>query len=371
MTFSSFLKFIVGIALLGCTSSYAQNSAGRVPNTYKASLIAKIEGIPWGLEFKNQDEIFITQKEGKVFSYNLKAKSLNEIKGAPASVVHGQGGLLDLMLHPDFTKNSILYFSYTKKVGDHFSTAIAMGQLEGNEIKNLRDIFVANNASKNGVHFGSRIVHDGNGHLFFSVGDRGERGLAQKLDADQGKIHRMTLEGQTPSDNPFVKNRQARKTIWSWGHRNPQGLVYDFKNKILYEHEHGPRGGDEINIVVKGKNYGWPLVTFGKEYYGPKISKYTSKRGFEDPLYQYTPSIAPSGLEFYTGDVYPEFKGQLFLGALAYTHLNVLDIRNPKKITETRLFRDLKERVRDVKQSPNGEVYYTTDSGGIYKLEKN
>lgn len=368
---SFFNLFKVVMTLFFCGLGYAQNADKPKTNLYKASLITQIEGIPWSLEFKNQDEIFITQKEGKFFSYNLKTKSLNEIKGAPASVVHGQGGLLDLMLHPDFTKNSILYFSYTKKVGDNFTTAIAMGQLEGNAIKNLRDIFVANNANKNGVHFGSRIVHDGNGHLFFSVGDRGERDLAQKLDADQGKVHRMTLEGRTPSDNPFVKNKQARKTIWSWGHRNPQGLVYDLKNKILYEQEHGPRGGDEINIVVKGKNYGWPLVTFGKEYYGPKISKYTTKKGFEDPLYQYTPSIAPSGLELYTGDVYPEFQGQLFLGALAYTHLNVLDIRNPKKITETRLFGDLKERVRDVKQSPSGEVYYTTDSGNIYKLEKN
>lgn len=337
---------------------------------YKADKVTQVEGIPWSIEFKNPEEMFIAVKEGKLILYNLKTKTSKEIKGAPASQVHGQGGLLDIMLHPDFAKNSKMYFSYTKKVGDAFTTAVALGQIVNDEVKDLKDLFVANPANKNGVHFGSRIVHDGEGYIYFSVGDRGERDLAQKLEVDQGKIHRLTLDGKTPSDNPFVKNKSARKTIWSWGHRNPQGMVYDFKNKILYEHEHGPRGGDEINIIKKGKNYGWPLVTFGKEYYGPKISNHTSKKGFEDPIYQYTPSIAPSGLELYTGQDLSGITNKLVLGALAYTHVNVLNISDLKNVSELRLFRDKKERVRDVKQSPNQKLYYTTDSGNVYRIDK-
>lgn len=337
---------------------------------YKADKVTQVEGIPWSIEFKNPEEMFIAVKEGKLILYNLKTKTSKEIKGAPASQVHGQGGLLDIMLHPDFAKNSKMYFSYTKKVGDAFTTAVALGQIVNDEVKDLKDLFVANPANKNGVHFGSRIVHDGEGYIYFSVGDRGERDLAQKLEVDQGKIHRLTLDGKTPSDNPFVKNRNARKTIWSWGHRNPQGMVYDFKNKILYEHEHGPRGGDEINIIKKGKNYGWPLVTFGKEYYGPKISNHTSKKGFEDPIYQYTPSIAPSGLELYTGQDLSGITNKLVLGALAYTHVNVLNISDLKNVSELRLFRDKKERVRDVKQSPDQKLYYTTDSGNVYRIDK-
>lgn len=336
---------------------------------YKVTPVTQVKGIPWGIEFKNESELFISMKDGRLFLYNIKSKALQDIKGTPKSKVHGQGGLLDIMLHPEFAKNSRIYFSYTKEIEGNFTTALAFGTLANNEVKNLKEFFVANHASKNSIHFGSRIVHDGK-YIYFSVGDRGERDRAQSLDADQGKIHRMTLEGQTPEDNPFVKNKQARKTIWSFGHRNPQGLVYDLKNKILYEHEHGPRGGDEVNIIEKGKNYGWPVVTFGREYYGPKISKHTSLKGYVDPIYQYTPSIAPSGLEFYTGTKFPEWTGKLILGALAYTHLNVLDIKDRTNIKEQRLFQDRNERVRDVKQSPSGDLYYSTDNGQIYKLTK-
>lgn len=333
--------------------------------TYK--IVAELDSAPWALEFLDEDSLLITLKKGDLLRVNLKnQKTSKKIIGAPKSSEYGQGGLLDLMLHPDFSKNRVLYFTYTKKIKGGYTTAVAKGALEKNSIKNLKEIFVANNPSTKSQHFGSRIVHDGKGYIYFTVGDRGNRNLAQDLSADQGKVHRLKLDGSTPKDNPFFKNKKAQKTVWSLGHRNPQGLVYDFKNNILYEQEHGPKGGDEINIIKKGANYGWPKVTFGKEYYGPKISKYSSKKGFEDPLYQFTPSIAPSGLEFYKGNNISFLKTALISGALALTHLNVLDVSNKKNVKEVRYFDSLDERVRDVKQSPGGQLYFLADSGRVY-----
>lgn len=360
--------FIISLFLLSCSLD-AKDKKILEPNpNINTEKIVEVKGIPWGLEFISPEEFIVTLKEGKIFTYNIKTKNLKAVKGGPLSSVHGQGGLLDIMLHPDFKTNFLVFFSYTKKMDDLYTTAIATGELRNNEITKIKDIFVANNPNKNHIHFGSRIVHDGNGHLFFTVGDRGERKLAQSLQADQGKVHRIYLDGSIPKDNPFFNQEKVQKTIWSFGHRNPQGLVYDFKNKILYEQEHGPRGGDEINIVVKGKNYGWPEVTFGREYHGPRISKFTTKKGYQDPIYQFTPSIAPSGLELYTGDKFPDLKGTLLSGALAYTHFNVLHIKDLKNMTETRYFENLKERVRDIKQSPTGDLYFSTDSGKIYRL---
>jgi glucose/arabinose dehydrogenase len=361
--------FIFGSMMILCSGFSSSRGADlKTPeeNKLKAELIVKLKDAPWAIEFTDEDTALITLKKGDLLRLDLKTKKTSKINGAPASTIYGQGGLLDLMLHPDFDKNKTLYFSYTKKVVGGYTTAVAKGVLEKNAIKNLKEFFVANNPSTKSQHFGSRMVHDGKGHLYFTMGERGVRDLAQDLAADQGKVHRLKLDGSTPKDNPFFNKKNAQKTIWSYGHRNPQGLVYDFKKNLLYEQEHGPKGGDEINIILKGANYGWPKVTYGKEYYGPKISDFKTKKGFEDPLYQFTPSIAPSSLELYKGGDISFLNNKLISGALALTHLNVLDISDEKSIKEFRYFDDMDERVRDVKQSPKGALYFLTDSGGVY-----
>lgn len=350
------LGFLLSLILIFPFTAFSK-SHSKTPD-----LVAKdLGGIVWSIEFISPKEILFSLKSGRIKVLDLNTKKITEIKSPPPSSDWGQGGLLDLHLHPDFTKNKIIYLAYTKKLEKGYSTAIAMARLENEALTDLKEIFVSNDPNNNKQHFGSRIVHDDQGYLFFTVGDRGERDLAQRLDSDAGKIHRLKLDGSTPEDNPFVKTKNARKTIWSYGHRNPQGLVFDFKNKILWEQEHGPRGGDEINRIVKGKNYGWPIVTYGKEYWGPKIGT-TKKEGMEQPLFHYTPSIAPSGLEIWNGD--------LFSGALKLTHLNRLDLdsKSRKAIKEERWFEDLGERIRDVKLDPQSQLYFSTDSGKIFKV---
>lgn len=350
---------------------FAQEPKAEKP-PFRVENLASVQDTVWSMEFPDSENLLFTEKSGQLKLLNLKSKKITSIGGLPASSVHGQGGLMDLFLHPDYSKNKTLYLSYTKKMGGDYTTAIAMGILSGNKITNLKDIFVANNASSKSQHFGSRITTDGKGHLFFSVGDRGQRELAQDLTADQGKIHRINLDGSLPKDNPFANDPAARKSIWSLGHRNPQGLVYDQQTDTLWEQEHGPRGGDEINKVEKGKNYGWPVITYGREYWGinTKIGD-THKKGLEQPAKYFVPSIAPSGLDIYRGSQFPEWQNSLFSGALALTHINRLQLdKNLKIIKEERLLDDQGERIRDVKAGPDGNLYFSTDSGKISRLLK-
>jgi glucose/arabinose dehydrogenase len=218
-------------------------------------------------------------------------------------------------------------------------------------------------------HFGCRVQLDGKGHVFFTIGDRGERNLAQRLDVDPGKVHRIREDGSIPPDNPFVKTAGARPSIWSYGHRNPQGLAFRPGTQELWATEHGPRGGDEVNEIRPGLNYGWPIVTYGREYHGPKIGEGTEKEGMEPPRLQWTPSIAPSGLIFYTGNAFPAWRGQLFAGAMALTHLNRLEIAADGSVVEKeRLFDELGWRVRDVEQGPQGHLYLLVDNGWLLRV---
>lgn len=364
------------VALLsGLAPSFAQKDSPPVTFTSEGmkgvvELVASdLKDVIWSIEFLDDDNLIFTEKSGKLRTLNLKSKKVSTISGVPESHVWGQGGLMDIHLRPDFKTSKVLYLSYTKKVGDAYTTAVAMGKLNGAKLTEVKEIFVANHPNRNHQHFGSRIVNDEKGFIYFSVGDRGERHLAQSLSADQGKIHRLKLDGSIPKDNPFAKNKEARKTIWSYGHRNPQGMVYDFKTGTLWEQEHGPRGGDEINRVQKGLNYGWPVITYGREYSGPKIGD-THKRGMEQPVYHYTPSIAPSGLEIYRGKAFPKWQGDLFSGALKLTHVNHLQMSTTQKpLREKRLLEDLAERVRDVRQGPDGFLYFSTDSGKIFRMK--
>lgn len=340
--------------------TFCNPSAQKIPSLQLGieSLIED-QDVIWGFDFIDPTHIIFTEKKGTIKILDTMSKGLVIVSNPPKSVVHGQGGLLDIALHPDFKKNHWVYISYTISLDQFFETRIARAKLIDQELKNLEVLFTSNSKSNREQHFGSRIVFDRQGYIYFSIGERGVRENAQRLDVAAGKIFRLTEDGKVPIDNPFVNDKSAVPAIWSYGHRNPQGLFYDLTTDILWEQEHGPQGGDEINIIIKGHNYGWPLVTYGKEYGTGADIGITKKEGVDQPIYFYLPSIAPSGLCIY--------KGNLYSGALALTHLNRL-ILNQNKVVREERFQNLKDRIRNVKEGPDGYLYVSTDSGKILKL---
>ena len=323
-----------------------------------AHKIHRAPGIVWGFDFIGDSKIIYTLKKGDMALLDLQSKKTTPIKNVPEIWKHGQGGLMDVAVHPDFPKNPWIYLAYTVKVDKAGETRIARAKLDKDQLTDIEILFTSNSESRGGRHFGSRIVFDGQGHIFFAVGDRGQRQDAQKLEKANGKIHRIRENGEIPNDNPFVKTKGA-ESVWSYGHRNPQGLYYSTKKQMLWEQEHGPQGGDEINMVTKGKNYGWPVISYGEEYGGGKIGP-TAKDGMEQPIYHFTPSIAPSGLAIY--------KGWVYSGALKLTHLNRISVQG-NKIVEQRLLENLGERIRHVRRGPKKDLYISTDSGKIFRVE--
>ena len=343
---------------------------------FNIEVVAEGLGVPWGFDFLPDGGILFSERSGGIKVFNPKTKAVTSIKGVPDVVASNQGGMLDILIHPDFENNKTFFFSYSKKFEDEFlkdgsyTTVVAKATLnkQKNSLTSLKDIFIARPFNTKTHHYGSRIVMDKKGYLFISVGDRGKRNLAQSLKAHMGKIIRIHQDGRIPKDNPFFETKGALKEIWSFGHRNAQGLAFNPNNGDLYEQEHGPRGGDEINKVVKGANYGWPIITYGKEYWGPSIGEGTKKKGMVQPLKYWVPSIAPSGLAFYSGRKFPEWKGNLFSGALRGKHLNRLVLKKGKIISEERLLSELDFRVRNVKEGPSGHLYISVDQGKILRI---
>jgi len=323
--------------------------------------------VVWGLEPITEDEALVTLKSGKMFYVHFAKKQRVQLQGLPSVSTVGQAGLLDVRLSPDYQKDKFIYFTYSKKTPQGDTTALARARfvVGSTALTDVRDLFVGKTDNGSAVHFGSRIVFDLKGHLFFGIGDRGERDRAQELAWHNGKIIRLKMDGSVPADNPFVNDKKALPEIFSYGHRNPQGLYYSVKDGKLYNSEHGPRGGDEINEVRKGLNYGWPVVTYGREYYGPKIGEGTKKAGMEQPLKVYVPSIAPSSLIKYESKRIPAFVDSFILGALVLEHLNVVSADGKK---EARYLKSMSKRIRQVKESPSGNLFFTTDSGEIYKI---
>ncbi len=353
---------------------------------FSVEIVAEDLGIVWGMVFINNEELLFTEREGFIKILNIKTGAIAPVSGAPKVYAKGQGGLLDITLHPNFSKNKKIYLSYSKINGRKQTTAVATGilkreKLQSNEdaksvktveqisITSLKDIFLAQPAISASRHFGSRLVFDRRGFLYVTIGDRTERDLAQKLDNHFGKVLRLNDRGKAPKDNPFVSVENALPEIWSFGHRNPQGLFIHPVTGELWEQEHGPRGGDEINLIKKGKNYGWPVITHGREYWGPEIGEGNQKEGMEQPIKYYVPSIAPSGLLIYSGKKFKKWKGHFFSGALVLRHLNRLEIVNKKAIKEERLLSDLESRVRHVIEGPKGFIYVSVDQGKILKLK--
>ena len=335
---------------------------------YTTELIVDGIDIPWGMDFINEEELLVTDKKGTLYHVSRGVKT--EVSGLPKIYVRGQGGLLDVALHPNFKSNGIIYLVISVNIeGDEGgNTALYRGTYEEFKVKNIELLYKAVPNTKKGQHWGSRIVFDDEGHLFFGVGDRGNRDVnPQDLEKDGGKIYRLNLDGSIPDDNPFIDLEGAKKAIYTYGNRNPQGLIFHYKTWELWEHEHGPKGVDEINILEKGKNFGWPVITYGINYSGTSITDKREMPGMEQPLYYWVPSIAPSGMAFSTSGVYKDWEGDLFVGSLKFKYLERLVI-NDKKVIKREKILDEIGRVRNVKEGPDGYLYLGVDGKGILKV---
>ena len=361
------------LILTSCDTLYSKNIFIEKSKhaSFKVEKILNIKSTIWGFDFLSDDTIILSLINGKIKTYNFKNKLLSSIQGVPNVSVGGQGGLLDLKVYEDKNQKQWVYFCYSTKDKNGKSTAIAKGYLKNKQLIEVKTIFIAKPFVSTSHHFGCRIAFDDNDHLFLSVGDRGHRDDAQKLTSHNGKILRLDLQGRPAIGNPFANNKEAKPEIWSYGHRNPQGLYFDKKTKTLWEQEHGPKGGDEINQIKKGLNYGWPIITYGKEYSGFKVGKdLKQKVGMQQALYYYVPSIAPSGLTQYRGKKLSFWSGDLFSGALALRHLNRIRIRDGKIIEEERLLKKLNKRIRHVSLGPDEKLYFSTDSGDLYRIDR-
>lgn len=337
-----------------------------VPATAKFSLekLLQQDDVIWGFDFLADGRIIFSERKGALKVFDLKNKSVSQIKGVPKVWSEGQGGLLDIRVH---AKSQKVFMTYSEPVGDGATTALARATLSGNELKDFKKIFSAHESNNNEIHFGSRIEFDDKGHVFITVGDRNERSHVQDLAYHTGKIIRLNEDGSVPKDNPFVNTNNAKPEIWSLGHRSPQGLVRDPVTGDLWEAEMGPRGGDEINLIKAGANYGWPVITYGTEYSGLPIGP-NSKVGMEQPIAYWVPSISPSGMTIYNGNAFPEWKGNIFLGNLSGQHLRRLTLKDKKVVEQEELLKDESFRIRNVRPGPDGYLYLSTDSGIIARL---
>jgi len=325
--------------------------------------------IIWGFEFINEKTIIFTEKKGKM--YLIKDGKIQEISGIPEIYFMGQGGLMDIELHPKFNINNTIFLSFSESSNksEGGNTAIMSAILDQNKLINKKILFRGKENSKKGQHWGSRIEFDKDGFLYFTIGDRGNRNSnPQDLSRDGGKVYRINEDGSIPKDNPFVNQPNAIDAIYSYGHRNPQGIFLHPETGMIWTNEHGPKGGDEINIIRKGKNYGWPTITYGKNYNGSIITDLKEFYGMEQPLYYWTPSIAPSCFEYISSNRYNDWKGNLLAGSLSFGYLERLVLDNQNKVVyREKIAKDI-GRVRDVVESPEGFIYFSVENEGIFKL---
>lgn len=329
--------------------------------------------IPFGMDFLPDGRLLVTDRAiGNMVVVNTETGEKELLQGVPKVVGQGDGGLLDILVHPDYKNNGWIYFSYSE--GDTTSNTMVVdrAKLVGLKLVQRERLFTALPYYKKPLHHGSRLVLK-DGYLFIAMGEKTDlKDSAQTLNNHLGKVLRIFEDGQVPKDNPYVDTPNAKPEVWSYGHRNPNGLALNTATGDLWEHEHGPMGGDEVNIIKPTLNYGWPVITYGLNYDSTKVGEgITGKEGMEQPVYYYKPSIAPSGMQFYSSDVIPVWKGNLFIGALALKHLNRLVFENNKVIKEERLLADNNWRVRSVKQGPDGYLYIGVDGGKILRIMPN
>ncbi|WP_010521091.1 PQQ-dependent sugar dehydrogenase [Aquimarina agarivorans] len=362
------------LPFLFCNNVFAQIETQSVAlvhsnESFTTEIVFENENIIWGFTWLPDNSILACEKEGRLLRYT--DGKVSTIKNVPEITNRGQGGLLDIKLHPEYKNNGWLYFTYASPAEEGGSnTALARAKLEGDRLKNLELLYKATPNSPKSHHFGSRIAFDALNNVYFSIGDRGNRDAnPQDITRDCGKVYRLSDRGSIPEDNPFVNVKNAKKAIYSYGHRNPQGMTTHPKTGKLWIHEHGPKGGDEINILNKGSNYGWPIITYGLNYDGSTITTKTHKKGMEQPFYYWTPSIAPSGMSFVTSDYYPNWKNHLLVGSLKFEYLELLKINDNRVYQRIKLLEDF-GRVRDIQQGPDGYIYLSVEGIGIVKIIK-
>ncbi|WP_340153609.1 PQQ-dependent sugar dehydrogenase [uncultured Marivirga sp.] len=323
---------------------------------------------PWGMTWLPDGRMLVTEIKGEILIIEGDKYNGKKLNGVPEVYANNQGGLLDIQVHPDYESNGWIYFSFSKPGDGGGSTAIMRAKLDGNNLVNKELIYESFPKTRSGVHFGSRIDFK-DGYIFFTIGERGEMDNAQSVGNPFGKVHRLHENGDVPEDNPFVQIPDAVKSIWSYGHRNPQGMQFHPETGELWAHEHGPKGGDELNIVQKAKNYGWPEISYGIDYDGSIITDETKKEGMMQPVHYWDPSIAPCGMTFVTSERYPEWENNILMGSLKFRYLNrvVLD-EEGNYVKEEKLLEGI-GRVRHVAESPDGFIYVAVEGPGkIIKL---
>lgn len=366
----AFIKIFIVIFLFNSSLLLGVTQAQSIQSGFETKLITRGLQSPWGMAFMPDGNILVTERGGQLRIIYPNGHMSEPIKGVPPVYNKQQGGLLDVALDPDFSKNRFIYLSYAEPEGSKASTAVARATLFNNSLGKLQVIFRQLPKTEGGLHFGSRLAFAPDGNLFITLGDRGDyMDEAQRLNNYFGKIIRIRPDGSVPANNPFANHPQAKPEIWSYGHRSVQGAAIHPNTGELWIHEHGPRGGDEINIPQPGKNYGWPKASYGSHYNLIPIKDEHAEQGFEEPIYFWTPSIAPSGMVFYTGNLFPEWHGNLFIGALAGRRISRLSTGNKKILDEEQLLM-YTTRFRDVEQSPDGALYLLTDEedGKLLKL---
>lgn len=361
------LSLAAAFALQACSGqppAAPQAAAAAEPSALAVDTVVEDLEFPWSLAFLPDGAMLVTEKPGRLRLIRDGQLLTAPIAGVPEVFAEGQGGLLEVALHPRFAENRQIYLSYSAGTEAANRTTLARATFDGFALSNLQVLFEAAPAKEGGAHFGGRIQFLPDDTLLLTLGDGFTyRERAQELSADFGKIVRLTLDGQIPQDNPFVGRAGARGAIYTLGHRNVQAIARDPASGRIYAHEHGPRGGDEVNLLRPGANYGWPVITYGVDYSGAQISPFTEREGMEQPLVYWVPSIAPAGMVFYTGDLFPQWRGDLLVSALAGQHVRRVDLDDAGAVVgQMTLLADREERYRDIRQGPDGAIYLLTDA---------
>ncbi|MFN5217121.1 MAG: PQQ-dependent sugar dehydrogenase [Sphingomonadales bacterium] len=339
---------------------FANTGHSQTVELFEEKVLINNMAVPWGFTFINSNEVLFTEKQGKLYRYNISSGVLGEITGVPAVSLNGQGGLLDVAIHPNFSNNNFVYLTYAVTATGGQTTALGRGTLVGNQLQNFQELFRALPIRNSGQHFGSRIVFDKNNLLYMSVGDRGAQNEAQNKNNHLGKVLRFNDDGTVPAGNPLVGVPNTKPEIYCWGNRNIQGMAMNPATGEIYAHEHGPRGGDELNLIKPNTNFGWPEVTFGINYDGSSITPDTTLPGMQLPITYWVPSIAPSGMTFISNGQ-ANNEADILIGALAGTHIHWVKLKDNKRVASSRSMNGY-ARFRDIRQAPDGKVYAMTES---------
>jgi glucose/arabinose dehydrogenase len=371
MKFKTYFPSLTALALIAmlyisCTTSTTDEAPVDPPadNGFTPQTIYESLTNPWGMAWLTDGRMLVTERAGDILVFKDDKFTGEKLTGVPKVFAAGQGGLLDIQVHPNYKDNKWIYIAYSKAVEGGATTAISRFKLNGNQVTDLQELFTAKPYISANYHFGSRIVFDKDNYMFIVAGERGTQPKVQELNNDHGKIHRLHDDGRVPNDNPFVNTTGANPSIWSYGHRNPQGMVYDASTNRLWAAEHGPKGGDELNLIEKGKNYGWPKTSYGINYDGSVLTPNKELPGIENPARYWVPSIGPCGIALVTSKRYPEWKGNILVGALAFRHVARVQLDGTKYVAEEKLLQDM-GRVRHVAESPDGFIYVITEGPGL------